>query len=312
MKSAIRIKRTIFAFILSTILTSNLFAQINISDSTAQIIGYWSIGDMQSYQVSYEKYKVTEQDTSSRMSIKYEVDISIKDSTENSYLIEWFYKNYEIQSDNELINEISKAAQDISVIIKTDELGIVVEVVNWEEVRDYISEAMKPIKKKTKKLPNVKKILEQYTSIYSSKEAIETNAIKDIIQFYNFHGGKYTLNEEINSQMQFANNFGGEPFDVDVKLSLEELNYEDDNSVIRMYQSVNSAQLTKATYEYLISLGTFGNEKIDINELPSLTNETWTASRTHGNTGWTTYSIETKETKAEGTTNVEERIIEIQ
>ena len=55
----------------------------------------------------------------------------------------------------------------------------------------------------------------------------------------------------------------------------------------------------------------FGKNIPERKDFPSLTNETYTASRIHGETGWIIYSIETKEVKAEETTNIEERIIEI-
>ena len=42
-----------------------------------------------------------------------------------------------------------------------------------------------------------------------------------------------------------------------------------------------------------------------------LTKEIWTASSIHGGTGRTTFSIEIKEIKPEGTINVEERIIQM-
>ncbi len=280
-------------------------------DSSAQIIGYWSVGDKQSYDVSYEKYKIKDQDTTYRMMIKYEIDITIKDSTSSCYMIDWFYKNYDIDTDNELVKKISKAAEDISVIIRTDEFGSIQEVINWEEVRDYMDKAMKPLRRELKKVPGADKIIDQTMAIYNSKAAIEANAIKDAIQFYTFHGGAYTLNEKVSGKMQFVNNYGGEPFDVDVTLSLDELNEEGDNSVIRMYQVVNSEQLTNATYEYLAELGTFGDQMPDISTFPELTNEVWTASRIHGGTGWPTYSIETKKVNSEGTTNIEKRIIQI-
>lgn len=289
----------------------SLNAQINIADSTVQVVGYWGIGDKQSYDISYEKYKVKEGDTNSRVIINYEVDITILDSTDSSYTIEWFYKNYDIDSENKLVQKISKIAENISVQIKTDEFGAIEEVLNWEDVRDYIQKSTKVIRKEFKKLPEIDQYITQSLAFYSSKEAIENNAIKDAIQFYTYHGGLYTLNEEVSGDMQFANNFGGKPFDVHVTLSLDEINQEDDNSVIRMNQTVNSEQLTKATYEYLQKNGTFGDEMPNINELPALTNEVWTASRIHGSTGWTTFSIETKEVKSDGVINVEERIIRI-
>ena len=45
--------------------------------------------------------------------------------------------------------------------------------------------------------------------------------------------------------------------------------------------------------------------------LPNITNETWTASRIHGSTGWTTYSVLTKEVTAENTKNIEETTIQL-
>lgn len=287
------------------------YSQINMADSSAQIVGYWNIGESQSFDVSFEKLKITEDDTVSRLMINYEIDVTILDSTENSYTIEWFYKNYNIDTDSELVKKMTKAAEDVSVIIKTNEFGTIQEVTNWEEIRDFIGNAMKQVENELKDVPGIDKILEQSLSIYNSKEAIEANAIKDAIQFYNFHGVAYTLNEELSGQMKFANNYGGEPFDVDVTIFLDELNEENDNSVIRMMQVVNPEQLKKATYEYLINIGKFGNEIPDLDSLPGVTNEIWTASRIHGSTGWTTYSIETKEVKSAGNTNVEERIIQI-
>ena len=92
---------------------------------------------------------------------------------------------------------------------------------------------------------------------------------------------------------------------------LDELNEADDIAVIRMYQAVNSEQLTNTTYHYLAKIETFGEQLADFSTLPEITNDVWTASIIHGGTGWIIYSIETKEVKSEDTTNIEERIIQI-
>lgn len=297
--------------ILSAIIHLNISAQINMDDSSVQVVGYWSVNDKQSFDMTYGKYKIKESDTTSREFIKYEVDITIKDSTATSYTIEWLYKNYEIQSDNPLVQKLSKVAEDLAVVIKTDEFGAVQEVVNWEEVRDYIQKATEILKKELKEVPNADQIIGQIMGIYMSKEAIEGNAIKDALQFYTFHGGAYTLNEKVTGQMQIMNNYGGDPFDTEVTLSLDEIDEEDGSSIIRMHQLVNSEQLTNATYGYLQKLGSFGGQMPSREEFPALTNEVWTASRIHSETGWVTYSIETKQIKAEGTTNIEERIIQL-
>lgn len=297
--------------ILTTIIFSNISAQINMADSTVQVIGYWSINDTQSYDITYEKYKIEDGDTTSRDVIKYEVDITVKDSTANSYTIEWFYKNYEIETDNLIVQKLTKIAEDLPVLIKTDEFGAIQEVVNWEEVRDYIQKATKILKKELKKVPNRDQIIAQVMGVYMTKEAIEGNAIKDALQFYTFHGGAYTLNEKLTGEMQFMNNYGGDPFDTDMTVSLDEIDEEAGTAVIRMYQELNSEQLTDATYGYLKKLGSLGDQLPPREDFPALTNKIWTASRIHAGTGWTTYAIETKEVQAEGTINIEERIMQI-
>jgi hypothetical protein len=294
-----------------SLLSLSLFGQISAKDSTVQVIGYWSNQETQSYNVSYEKFKIKRKDTISRELMKYEVDIKIIDSTENSYTIDWFYKNYSIDTENELVRKLASIANDISVKIKTDEYGAFIEIVNWKEVRDYLVKGAEKLKVELKEVPNYKEIIANVMSIYSTKESIEANAVKDALQFYKFHGVKYNLGEELEGVLETSNNFGGEPFKTDVRFSLDEINEIDGNSIFRSNELINSKQLTDATYKHLKMLGTFGDKIPPRNEFPSLTNETNTASRIHGESGWIIYSIETKEITAEETTRIEERVIEI-
>lgn len=287
------------------------FGQINVKDSTVQAIAYWSKLEKQSYNISYNKFKIKNKDTISRELMKYEVDLKIIDSTSNSYTTEWLYKNFTVDTKNELVKKIALLSKDISILIKTDEFGSFIEVVNWESVRDYFIKVTEELKKELKDIPNSENIINNIKNIYSSKQSVEANAIKDAIQFYSFYGVKYKLDEEISGDLTVLNNFGGKPFDTNVKFSLDEINSEDGNSVIRMKQVVNSEQLTNETYNHLKKAGTFGNNIPERKDFPSLTNETFTASRIHGVTGWIIYSIETKEIKAEETIKIVERIIEI-
>ena len=305
------IMKKLLVFGIIFLISSNLFSQISIKDSTVQVIGYWSKYDKQSYDVTYEKYKVKNKDTISRELMKYEVDVKIIDSTANSYTIEWFYKNYSIDTENELVRKLTSIANDISVKIKTDEYGAFVEVIDWEEVRDYLEKVTEKLKVELKDVPNYKEIIANVMSIYSTKESVEANAIKDALQFYKFHGVKYKLGEELTGKLETSNNYGGKPFETDVQYSLDEINETDGNSILRSNEIINSEELTDATYNYLKKLGTFGDKFPPRNKFPSLTNETNTASRIHGETGWIIYSIETKTVTAEETTNIEERIMEI-
>src|SRR5690348_9739445 len=125
-----------------SVLSLQAFPQINPDDSTAQIIGFWDRGEKQSYMVSYEKLDIKGADTTSRSMMKYDVDVTIVDSTTNTYTVEWLYKNFQTDSDNALIKKIVQSSNNMKVLIKTDEFGAVQEVVNWTEVRDYMKKTI--------------------------------------------------------------------------------------------------------------------------------------------------------------------------
>ena len=298
--------------LLLSVLVLNTFGQINMSDSTAQVISYWDIGEKQSYSMSLQKIKIKDTDTTSNVMMTYDVDITVLDSTNNSYTIEWFYKNYKTNSSSEIVKKITAVSNDLKVVIETDEFGTVKGVKNWKEVSEYIKTSMKVIQKDFKKIPNMNKMFKQIERMYSSKEAIESAAIQDVQQFHTFHGGKYPLGETLEFSMKVPNIYKpSEPFDCDFTVYLDELNLEDNNFIIRSTQEVNSEQLTNTTFEYLEQMTKTaknkGPNKEDIGELINITN---TASRIHGS-GWLIYSVLTKTVSAKESINIEERVIEI-
>jgi len=293
-----------------SIVSVPIFAQI-MSDTSIQVVGYWDILDKKTYQVSYEKYSVANSDTSSRQITKYDIDIIITDSTEHSYTIEWIYRNYEMEPMSEIVAKAVAVAEDIPIILVTDEFGTIVEVLNWEQVRDQVLKVTEALKQEYQEQADIQKMIDQIMTIYTTKEGIESNVIKDALQFYTFHGGAYDLNEEVEGQLQVPNNVGDLPFDAEVTISLDEINIEDDNFVLRAYQKVDSKQLLDATYQFLSNLDAIKDSLPPKNEIGEISNETWTASRIDGSTGWIIYSVESKEIKVMETTRVEERIIEI-
>lgn len=298
----------LFLFVLSAL---SSYAQIIPEDSTIQVIGYWSIGEKQSYNVTVDKYKVTGTDTTKRERISYDVNITVKDSTEKTYLIEWYYTNYNVNSENEMVKKIMTISEDVPVLLKTDEFGAILEVANWKEVRDRTKNIVDVLKEELAKIPGAEALLEQTKSLYTSKESVEANAIKDAMQFYTFHGAAYTLNEELGGPMQFANNLGGKPFDGTLAVVVTDIDEANDFAEIRMNQVIDSKQLTDATYNYLKNLAGSKKGFPKRKEYPGLINETETFTRIHGSSGWVIASKETKVVSAGKAANVEERIIRI-
>lgn len=289
----------------------NLVGQINANDSSVQVIGYWEKGEKQSYVITTEKYKIKNNDTTSRNFLKYNVDIQIIDSTADSYTIDWLYKNYEYRTENPIMKKLSSLMEDMIITIKTNKLGVFQEVENWQEIKNYILKSTKMLSSELKNVPEIDKVIANIESLYNTKEAIEASAIREIQQFHTYHGAKYKLNEEYKATVKVLNIYGGEPFDSNINVWLDEYNSEENNYVIRMSQSVDSKQLLDASVDYITKMAkTMGSPAPDTSRLTSLENTTNTASRIHGS-GWVIYSIETKEVKSDGNTTVEETIIEL-
>jgi hypothetical protein len=292
-------------------LHSLIFGQINMSDSTAQVVGYWDLNESLTYIISNQKFQIQEGDTLSSEFEMYEVDITVIDSTADSYTIKWHYRDYYLESDDEIRKRLASILSDIDVIIRTSELGAFIEVVNWEEIRNYIMIGTSIMKEEYKDTPNMDKVIEQVENLYQTKEGIERATILEILQFYFFHGVKYKLSEKYTSNIKSPNLLGGEPFNAQITLWLDEINPDENNSVFHMHQIVDSTELTNATFEYLSSMAETLNAPPPIREeFPTLQNEIKRKYGIHGS-GWLYYSIESKEVKAMNIKNIEKRIIEL-
>ncbi|HLP37196.1 hypothetical protein [Lacibacter sp.] len=299
---------TILFFILFNTTT---FAQINLKDSTVQAIGYWDKNEKQSYTITTDKFKIREGDTISKSQLTYDVDITIVDSTANSYVIEWKYSNYRVTGGELIRQKIDAGFQNLKIRIKTDDMGAFEELLNWEDVRDHMKKSSTLLQEEFKHDPKAREIMEEVTKIYNSKANIEAIAINDIQQFYTFHGGKYVKGEPVEASIQVPNVTGGKPFDADVFIYLDEINEKEENYILRYELSVDEKQLQQAVKEYLTNLAKKAGKPVPKDlVLNPLVNTTLIGSRIH-DYGWVIYSISTKTVSAGEILNIEERVIEI-
>nr|WP_294906993.1 hypothetical protein [uncultured Lacibacter sp.] len=303
--------KQLFASITLLLIACSANAQINLKDSSVQAIGYWEKNEKQSYTITIDKIKIREGDTVSKSKLSYDVDITIIDSTANSYIIEWAYSNYRATGGEVVNQKLETMNQGKKIRFKTDEMGSFEEVLNWQEVRDHILKTSNTVLSEFKNDPKMKQVMDEVYKIYNSKENIEAIAINDIQQFYTFHGGKYAKGDVTEATIQVPNVFGPKPFDADVAIYLDEINTEDDNYIVRFEQSVDEKQLLAAVTTYVTNLAKkTGKPAPKDLGIKNLVNEINIGSRIH-DSGWVIYSISTKTVTAEGIENIEERVIEL-
>jgi hypothetical protein len=250
--SAVFIK--LLAPVLLLLMVVSARGQINMADSTSQVVAWWDKNESQDYVITSTKIKVQGNDTISSEIIQYDVDITVQDSTESGYLVNWFYHNYFIDSDDELTEKIITLIGDLNIQIRTDGNGVFLEIVNWEEIRDVIMKGMDLVKNELKEFPGIDDFIAQMEGMYQSKQAIEASSINEILQFHYFHGVSYKYWQDYTYSDKLSNLYGGEPFDAHVTFWLDEMNPEEHNAVYRMHQVVDSEQLTNETFRFLSNM----------------------------------------------------------
>jgi hypothetical protein len=107
------------AILLTLIPCINLYGQINISDSTVQISGFWSKGDKKTYSITQKKINIKGADTLSNEQTKFYVDIIIIDSASESYTIDWCYYNHDNASSEK--GEVRIITNDKGVLLSVEE-----------------------------------------------------------------------------------------------------------------------------------------------------------------------------------------------
>lgn len=126
------------------------FSQINLKDSTVQVVAYWEKGEKYNYSFESSKYSVNGTDTTWNSREKDIINIEVIDSTAQGYLLkcttlEDLYDS-KIEGVNDIIAKISKVTDNIPIVIKTDIYGTFEGIANMEEYKNAILEGVKVLK----------------------------------------------------------------------------------------------------------------------------------------------------------------------
>ena len=223
-------------YILLFILLSGFIskAQINTSDSTVQVVAYWSKNEKQTYSFINEKIKVVDNDSTIKETIKYKVDITILDSTDTGYTIEWKYRGFEASNNVEIIQDITALYNGLSIKFTTDEIGSFQELLNLNEIKEYQKKAFDLLAEKADN-PTTRKTMEAFRIKITSDSSIVEYSLKDINIFHSFFGIAIGLNETIEESIEEEQPLG-EPISTLITIALDEVYIEDASYVIKYWQ----------------------------------------------------------------------------
>jgi len=303
-------KKTSLLFLL-TLFFGQLSAQIDMQDSTVQVISYWKMGEVQKYHISESEIVVTEKDTLSTIENSYDVKIEVTDSTSFGYILEWTKTNFQFSKSNSLDVQLEAILSDIPILLTTDIYGGDLQVLNWEDLSTYVDNKCKLLideyKNKQAALAKINQVIRRH----STKESFETFIVRDAHQYFTYHGAKYKLGEPVTQSIKVSNNYGGDALDATAALVLDELLPENNTSIIKSFQNINPQQLTAVTYDYLKSLNIVDGSLPSYEDFPTVTKQIWGGSEIHSTSGWVIYSQESEQVTNGDDVTLKERIIEI-
>lgn len=184
-------------------------SQINYADSTVQAITYWVLNENYTYEIIEGKTKSKAGELDTEGSLRSVVQITVIDSTETTYTIEWRFLEHSIPNFN-ITSEINTLLNKKKYIYKTNMLGEFEELVNWEEVRDNTLATTRALLDETMRQKNDVRndslidLVNTFMETMMSKEYIEQKVIEPVNIFHTFFGSGYQLGEILESDMDIS------------------------------------------------------------------------------------------------------------
>ena len=303
-------KKLILLFLLA-IVSGQVSAQIDMLDSTVQVVSYWKMGETQEYHVMESEIVKIKEDTLAITENSFDVIIEVTDSASFGYILEWTRTNFQFSNASPLEVRLAAVLSDSPIMLRTDIYGSGIEVLNWEDIATAVvgicNSLLEEYKGKAAAISKINQVIRKH----STKESIETFVVREVNQFFAYHGAKYKLGETITENIKIPNNYGGDPLDATAALVLDELLPENNTSIIKSFQNINPQQLTAVTYDYLKSLNIVEGTLPAYEDFPTVTKQIWGGSEIHSASGWVIYSQESEQVTNGDDVTLKDRIIEI-
>ena len=208
------------------------FAQ---TDEAAVPFGsYWFNGDSYNFKVT----KINQQwrgDTQSKNdTTTYNATFTVLDSTETSYKIRWSYDT-ELPVSIGIPEEVMESFSNLSaidVIYTTSEVGAFIEIENWKEISDKMTEMLENVMSVLAKNEEVDKkkvstALKPILSIYQTQLGIEQLVFKELQLFHFPFGVEFMVAETLKYDDAVPNIFGGDPIKGHTQLYIDKVDFDE-------------------------------------------------------------------------------------
>ncbi|WP_258099604.1 hypothetical protein [Marinoscillum pacificum] len=285
-----------------------------VDGSDVSIMSYWNVEDTLDFQ--YNRSRHAFEDTSSLYDVTWNIQLVVTDSTDDSYTLDWYYKDFtsEIRSNGEIMDELAEEVlqkmKGLRIKYRTNELGTFTTIINWKEIRPILNKIYVYQYQKlgtTQYGTQMQNDFSRTKSIYIDQSAFEaSHLMREIQQFHYLYGVLVTEGEVQQFQMEQQSPLTNGSIPVDVSLQLSKLDKVAAVGEITIKQKFGEEAieiLINATKDRFRQIGREIPEDVDV-PLIDITEEY--KFKYDLNSGWPIEISHIKETKSEYSHSVDE------
>lgn len=249
-------KSTVFLAVVGAwLLTAQTFTygQNSVADSTATIISHWKKGEVINLALLKQRNKLKGSQLLFNEGSTYEATITILDSSQEGYTLEWIYRNFKLKNPHAhpIVEGMTKLSEGMKVKYTTNQLGAFTSLLNWQEIQEIGLKKIDGIFGAIKD-PQVMAVASQAKSMFNSKSSIELLAIKEVRLYHSLYGKEqYELNEVLKIATQVPNILGGDPLPALLTIEMTALKPEENYCKIQTLKTLDEEKTSKIIFAYL-------------------------------------------------------------
>lgn len=245
-------KRSLFTALLLLAVTAQVIAQNVVTNTTAQTVAYWEVGDIY-------KAKLTEINEGTKKGVAYKSSstgsavIEVIDATDTTYTLEWTFGKWTTTPTitDEMQLAIAKAFDGVKLKYQTTETGIYKGIINWDEIMTASDSAIAGVLStfSDKKLRDTMRVM---LPRILTQQLYENMFSHYLFSFHNAYGLEYTLSETYEAEVAMPNPWDANmPILAEQMLTMTALNKVNRTAHFSFKQQVNDAEADKFVKSFL-------------------------------------------------------------
>ncbi|MGI6304789.1 MAG: hypothetical protein ACOXZQ_02805 [Bacteroidales bacterium] len=218
-----------------------------VDTTSVSYVAYWSIGDSYDFRVHKTSMQWSGDSLIKNDISEYIANFEVVDSTSTSYTVVWTFSNELANTwdiPDEMLEELSKYSLT-EVVYTTTELGEFTSIENWKELgemmRSMFSDIFRVLTKDSgEEYDKLMQTARPIIDMYSSKEGVEQIVFPELMLFHFPFGAMIPVADTISYEDLLPNLLGGVPIRADAKLWFEEVDFEEERSVLVQESKLNT------------------------------------------------------------------------